>query len=78
MSAGVTSDPSQPERPWAQAELSSSEAEVAIILEDAILMVGTGHESQSPVVLVLSISEKRGRLASPIYYSHRSQRERKI
>jgi hypothetical protein len=29
------------------------------------------------MVLVLSISEKRGRLASPIYYSHRSQRERK-
>jgi hypothetical protein len=78
MSAEVTSDPSQPERPWSWAELSSSEAEVAVILEDAILMAGTGRESRSPVVLVLSISEKRGRLASPVYYSHRSQQERKI
>jgi hypothetical protein len=78
MSAGVTSDPSQPERPWSWAEVSSSEAEVAVILEDAILMAGTGRESRSPVVLVLSISEKRGRLVSPAYYSHRSQQERKI
>jgi hypothetical protein len=68
MSAGVTSDPSQPERPWSWAELSSSETEVAVILDDAILMAGTGRESQSPVVLVLSRSEKRGRLASPVYY----------
>jgi hypothetical protein len=45
MSAGVTSDPSQPERPWSWAELSSSEAEVAVILDDAILVAGTGHES---------------------------------
>jgi hypothetical protein len=78
MSAGVTSDPSQPERPWDRAELSSSEAEVAITLEDAILVAGTGRESRSPVVLVLSKSEKRGRLASPVYYSHRGQQERKI
>jgi hypothetical protein len=60
------------------ASLSSPEVEVAVTLEDAILMARTGRENQSPVVLVLSISEKRGRLASPIYYSHRSQRERKI
>jgi hypothetical protein len=53
MSAGVTSDPSQPERPWSWAELSSSEAEVAVILEEAILVARTGRESQSPVVLVL-------------------------
>jgi hypothetical protein len=72
MSAGVTSDPSQPERPWSWAELSSSEAEVAVILDDAILMAGTGRESRSPVVLVLSRAEKRGRLALPVYYSHRS------
>jgi hypothetical protein len=45
MSAGVTSDPSQPERPWSWAELSSLEAEVAIILDDAILVAGTGRES---------------------------------
>jgi hypothetical protein len=45
---------------------------VAVILDDAILMAGTGRESQSPVVLVLSRSEKRGRLALPVYYSHRS------
>jgi hypothetical protein len=51
---------------------------VAVILEGAILMAGTGRESRSLVVLVLSISEKRGRLISPAYYSHRSQRERKI
>jgi hypothetical protein len=56
MSAGVTSDPSQPNRPWSWAELSSSEAEVAVILEDAILMAGTGRESWSPVMLVLSRS----------------------
>jgi hypothetical protein len=78
MSAGVTSDPSQPEHPWSWAEVSSSEAEVAVILDDAIFMAGTGRESRSPVVLVLSISEKRGRLVSPAYYFHQSQRERKI
>jgi hypothetical protein len=61
MSAGVTSDPSQPERPWSWAELSSSEAEVVVILEEAILVAGTGRESQSPVMLVLSRSEKRGK-----------------
>jgi hypothetical protein len=70
MSAGVTSDPSQPERPWVRAELSSSEAEVPVMLEDAILMAGIGRESRSPVVLVLSKSEERGRLASPEYHSH--------
>jgi hypothetical protein len=72
MLAGVTSDPSQPERPWSWAELSSSEAEVAIILEEAILAARTGRESRNPVVLVLSRSEKRGRLVSPAYQSRRS------
>jgi hypothetical protein len=57
MSAGVTSDPSQPERSWSWAELSSTKAEVAVILDDAILVAGTGHESRSPVMLVLSRSE---------------------
>jgi hypothetical protein len=56
MSARVTSDPSQPERPWSWAKVSSSEAEVAVILDDAILVAGTGHESRSPVMLVLSKS----------------------
>jgi hypothetical protein len=60
MSAGVTSDPSQPEHPWSWAKLSSSEAEVVVILDDAILVAGTGRESRSPVMLVLSrIREKR-------------------
>jgi hypothetical protein len=54
MSAGVTSDPSQLERPWAWTGLSSSGAEVAVILEEAIEMVGIGHESQSPILLVLA------------------------
>jgi hypothetical protein len=70
MSAGVTSDPSQPERPWVQAELSSSEAEVPVMLEEAILMAGTRRESRSPVMLILSRPEKRGRLVSPAYRSH--------
>jgi hypothetical protein len=71
MSAEVTSDPSQPERPWSWAELSSSEVEVAIALDDAILLAGTRRESRSPVVLILSISEIRGILVSPAYHSHR-------
>jgi hypothetical protein len=78
MSAGVTSNPSQPERPWSWAELSSSEAEVAVMLDEAILVAGTGHESRSPVMFVLSKSEKRGKLVSLAYYSHRSQQEKKI
>jgi hypothetical protein len=57
MSAGVTSDPSQPERPYSWAGFSSSDAEVAIILDEAILVAGTRHESQSPVMLVLSGAE---------------------
>jgi hypothetical protein len=57
MSAGVTSDPSQLERPFAWAGLSSSGPEVALILEDAILMVGTRRESRSPVLSVLSEAE---------------------
>jgi hypothetical protein len=72
MSAGVTSDPYQPERPWIWAEVSSPEAEVAVILDDAILVAGTGRESRSPVMLILSRSEKRGRLVSPAYHSRRS------
>jgi hypothetical protein len=51
MSVGVTSDPSQPERPWCWAGLSSSGAEMAVILEEAIEMAGTVHESWSPVLL---------------------------
>jgi hypothetical protein len=58
MSAGVTSDPSQPaERPWSWAELSSPEVDVAVMLDDAILVAGIGRDSRSPVVLILSISE---------------------
>jgi hypothetical protein len=57
MSAGVTSDPSQPERPCAWAGLSSSGAEVAVILDEAIVVAGTGRESQSPVLLVLAEAE---------------------
>jgi hypothetical protein len=45
---------------------------VAVILDDAILVAGTGRESQSPVMLVLSRSEKRGKLVSLAYQSHRS------
>jgi hypothetical protein len=54
MSAGVTSDPYQPERPCNWAGFSSSDAEVAVILDEAILVAGTRRESQSPVMLVLS------------------------
>jgi hypothetical protein len=57
MSAGVTSDPSQPERPCAWAGLSSSGAEVAVILDEAIEVAGIGRESQSPILLVLSEAE---------------------
>jgi hypothetical protein len=60
MSARVTSDPSQPEHPYAWAGLSSSEAEVAVILDEAIVVAGTGRESQSPVLLVLAEAEQRG------------------
>jgi hypothetical protein len=60
MSAGVTSDPSQPERPCAWAGLSSSEAEVAVILDEAIVVAGTGRESRSTVLLVLAEAEQRG------------------
>jgi hypothetical protein len=70
ISAGVTFDPSQPERPWSWAELSSSEAEVAVILNEAILVARIEREIRSPVMLVLSRSEKRGKLVSPAYYSH--------
>jgi hypothetical protein len=45
MSAGVTFDPSHPEHPWSWAKLSSPEVEMAIILDDAILVNGTGRES---------------------------------
>jgi hypothetical protein len=71
MSAGVTSDPSQPERPWSCAGLFSPEVEVPVVLEDAILMAGTRRESRSPVLLFLSRPEKRGRLVSPAYSSRR-------
>jgi hypothetical protein len=57
MSAGVTSDPSQPECPCAWARLSSSGVEVAVILDEAIVVAGTGRESRSPVVLVLAEAE---------------------
>jgi hypothetical protein len=57
MSAEVTSDPSQLERPCAWAGLSSSGAEVAIILDEAIVVAGTGRESRSPVLLVLAEAE---------------------
>jgi hypothetical protein len=67
----VTSDPSQLEHPWSWAELSSFEAELAVILEDAILMAGTKRESRSPVVLALSRAEQRGKLVSLAYNSHR-------
>jgi hypothetical protein len=60
MSAGVTSDPSQPERPCGWAGLSSSGAEVAVILEEAINLAETGRESRSPVVLVLAEADKGG------------------
>jgi hypothetical protein len=57
MSVGVTSDPSQPEHPCNWAGFSSSDAEVAVMLDEAILVAGTRHESRSPVVLVLSGAE---------------------
>jgi hypothetical protein len=71
MSAGVTSDPSQPERPWSCARLFSPEVEVPVMLEDAILMARTRRESRSPVLLFLSRPEKRGRLVPPAYSSRR-------
>jgi hypothetical protein len=63
MSAGVTSDPSQLERPRGWAGLSSSGAEVAIILDEAINLAGIGHESRSPVVLVLVEADKGGKVS---------------
>jgi hypothetical protein len=54
MSVGVTSDPSQPERPCAWAGLSSSGAEMAVILDEAIEVAGTGRESRSHILLVLA------------------------
>jgi hypothetical protein len=69
MSAGVTSDPSQPERPWSWAELFSPE--VPVMLDEAIGMAGIRRDSRSPVLLFLSRPEKRRRLVSPAYHSHR-------
>jgi hypothetical protein len=63
MSARVTSDPSQPEHPGGWAILSSSRAEVAVILEEAIEMARTGRESQSPVLLDPSRAGKRGNVS---------------
>jgi hypothetical protein len=54
---GVTSDPSQPEHPCTWAGLSSSGAEVAVMLDEAILVAGIRRESRSPVMLVLSAAE---------------------
>jgi hypothetical protein len=70
MSVGVTSDPSQPEHPWCWAGLSSSSAEVAVILEEAIEMAGTRHESQSPVLLDPSRSRIKGGML--VYLANRS------
>jgi hypothetical protein len=70
MSAGVTSDPSQPERPYDGAVLLSSGAEVAVILEEAIVLAGIGRESRSPIVLVLTEEDKGGKLVSPGNRSH--------
>jgi hypothetical protein len=70
MSAGVTSDPSQPERPCDWARLSSSGAEVAIILDEAIVVAEIGRESWSPVLLVLAEAEQRGKLVSLANKSH--------
>jgi hypothetical protein len=51
MSAGVTSDPSQlTERAWSWAKLSSLDVDVAVILDEAILVAGTERDSQSPVL----------------------------
>jgi hypothetical protein len=57
MSAGVTSDPSQPERPCTWAGFSSSGAEVAVMLDEAILVAEIRRESRSPVLLVLAGAE---------------------
>jgi hypothetical protein len=57
MSTGVTSEPSQPEHPCTWAGLSSFGAEVAVMLDEAILVAEIRHESQSPVMLVLSGAE---------------------
>jgi hypothetical protein len=57
MSAGVTSDPSQPEHPCSWAGFSCSRAEVAVMLDEAIVVAGTGRESRSPVLLVLAEAE---------------------
>jgi hypothetical protein len=59
ISAGVTSDPSQPtERAWAG--LSSPEVEVPVLLEEAMLTAGTRRESRSPVLIIpTKAGEKR-------------------
>jgi hypothetical protein len=45
---------------------------VAVILDEAIMVAGTGRESQSPVLLVLAEAEQRGEVSlSGIPISHK-------
>jgi hypothetical protein len=63
MSAGITSDPSQPERPRGGAKLYSGGGKVDIILEEANGLAGICQDSWSPVVLALTEKAKGGKLA---------------
>jgi hypothetical protein len=66
-SAGITSDPSQPERLRGGAELFFSGDKVAIILEEAIGLARIYRDSQSLMMLAL-IERGRGQLA---YFKNR-------
>jgi hypothetical protein len=58
MSAGITSDPSQPERPGGGARLFSGGGEVAVILQEAIDLAGIHRDSRSHVMLALTKREE--------------------
>jgi hypothetical protein len=60
ISAGVTSDPSQPERPAGGARLLSIGGEVAVKLEEAISLAGECRDSRCPMVLALTETDKWG------------------
>jgi hypothetical protein len=58
MSAKITSDPSQPERPGGGAGLFCAGGEVAVILEEAIGLARICRDSRCPVVLALTEKEE--------------------
>jgi hypothetical protein len=71
MSVGITSAPSQSERPGRGAGLFSADGEVAVILEEAIDLARICRDSRCIVVLALTEKEEGGKLASPRTGTHR-------